>query len=508
VAASCAAGTIGGAGGEFNDPEGVATDAAGNIWVAETNGQRIQKLDRSGKFLLALGKNVDDVAGATNVDVCTAAHECMTAVAGALNGQFNDPRDVATDAAGDVYVADFLNSRVQKFDASGNLLSVIGGGGHGGEVDLPTGVATDAHDNVYVAEEGSNRISKFDSAGHFLFAFGKDVVTGGGTGFEVCMVAASCKVGLQGTLGGELAEPHAVAADATGNIYVVDSDNHRAEKFDASGHFLFAFGEDVDSAQAGTGFEICTAAANCKAGLPGDQAGAFNFPEGIGTDTAGNVYVSDLQNGRIEEFDSSGNLLRVITSSAGSGLRGPAHVSTDAAGDLYVADDGNSRIQEFADALAPPPPPPPPPPAPPPPPGLAPRVTHVSQSHSTWRVGGKLATFAKRAKRPPVGTTFSFVLDQRARVSLAFVQKLNGREVRGRCVAPTRANQHKHACARQVAAATLSVAGHNATNRVAFEGRVSRAKTLKPGRYTLLITATNAAGQRSAPRSLSFTIMS
>ncbi|MGB0092654.1 MAG: hypothetical protein WBP81_08990 [Solirubrobacteraceae bacterium] len=183
-----------------------------------------------------------------------------------------------------------MNNRVQKFDSSGNLLSVIGGGAHGGELDLPTGVSTDAQGNLYVAEEGSNRISKFDSAGHFLLAFGKDVVTGGGTGFE-----------------------------------------------------------------------LCTVAANCKAGVPGDQAGAFNFPEGIATDAAGNVYVSDLENGRIAEFDSSGNLLRVITSRASSGLISPAHVSTDAAGDLYVADAGNSRIQEFADALAPPPPPPPPP---------------------------------------------------------------------------------------------------------------------------------------------------
>ncbi|MGB0092655.1 MAG: hypothetical protein WBP81_08995 [Solirubrobacteraceae bacterium] len=92
-------------------------------------------------------------------------------------------------------------------------------------------------------------------------------------------------------------------------------------------------------------------------------------------------------------------------------------------------------------------------------------------------------------------------------MSLAFAQKLNGRKVKARCVAPTRANPHKHACARQVAAAILSIAGHSGTNRLAFQGRISRAKTLKPGRYTLLITATNAAGQRSAPRSLSFTIV-
>jgi DNA-binding beta-propeller fold protein YncE len=119
VAAQCVAGTKGSAGGEFKDPEGVATDAAGNMWVAETNGQRIDKLDPSGKFLLALGKNVNLVAGATNFDVCTVAQSCQPATAGTRDGQFDRPRDIATDPAGDVYVADFLNGRVQKFDPTG-----------------------------------------------------------------------------------------------------------------------------------------------------------------------------------------------------------------------------------------------------------------------------------------------------------------------------------------------------------------------------------------------------
>jgi hypothetical protein len=81
AATICIAGENGTRGGEFNDPEGVATDAAGNIWVAETNGQRIQKLDPSGKFLFALGKNVNLLAGATNFDVCTMPQNCQPAAA-------------------------------------------------------------------------------------------------------------------------------------------------------------------------------------------------------------------------------------------------------------------------------------------------------------------------------------------------------------------------------------------------------------------------------------------
>lgn len=499
AATICIAGRNGTRGGEFTDPEGVATDAAGNVWVAETNGQRIQKLDPSGKFLFALGKNVNLVADATNFDVCTLAQSCQPAAAGTLNGQFNDPRDIATDPAGDVYVADFLNGRIQKFDSTGKILAVIGAGGpgHGGDLDLPTGVSTDAQGNLYVAEQGGNRISKFDSSGHFMLAFGKDVIAGGGTGFEVCTVAADCKFGAQGTLGGELTEPHAVATDASGNIYVADADSHRVEKFDASGNFVLALGKDVDSVHPGTGSEVCAVAADCKAGLPGDQAGEFNFPEGIATDAAGNVYVSDLENGRVEEFDSSGNVVRIIAGTASPAFRSPAQISTNAAGQLFVADAGNSEIQEFGD-VAPPPPPPP---------GMAPRLTHVMESHQTWRAGNRLATLAS-AKRAPVGTTFSFVLDQPARVSLAFVQKLAGRKVKTGCVVPTRANRHKPACVRQIPAATFSVAGHTGLNQLVFQGRVSRSKTLRSGRYTVLLTATNAAGQHSLSRSLSFMIVS
>lgn len=99
------------------------------------------------------------------------------------------------------------------------------------------------------------------------------------------------------------------------------------------------------------------------------------------------------------------------------------------------------------------------------------------------------------------------MLDQPARVSLAFRQKRSGRMDAGRCAKPTRANRHNHACVRQVPVAALSFSGHAGANRLSFRGRVSRARTLKPGRYTLFITATNAARQTSAPRSLSFTIV-
>jgi hypothetical protein len=138
--------------------------------------------------------------------------------------------------------------------------------------------------------------------------------------------------------------------------------------------------------------------------------------------------------------------------------------------------------------------------------GIVPSVANVAQSHRRWRAGSRLASFARR-RRVPLGTTFSFTLNERANVSFAFTQRLAGHRVRGKCVAATNENRRKPACKRTVTEGTLSFAGHTGTNRVSFQGNISRSRKLGPGNYTLLITASSSAGQRSQTRSLSFTIV-
>lgn len=108
----------------------------------------------------------------------------------------------------------------------------------------------------------------------------------------------------------------------------------------------------------------------------------------------------------------------------------------------------------------------------------------VRQSAPRWRQGSRLATIS-RAKAP-IGTTFSFSLSDQATVTFSFTRR---------------------AGARTVTAGTLTFTGHAGTNKVAFQGRVSPRRKLRPGRYTLVITATDPAGARSAPKSLSFTIV-
>lgn len=111
-----------------------------------------------------------------------------------------------------------------------------------------------------------------------------------------------------------------------------------------------------------------------------------------------------------------------------------------------------------------------------------------------------------RLGKIPTGTTFSFTLSERARISFTFTRQVVWRRVNGRCVARTRTNVRKRACKRTVSTARLSFSGHSGVNDVVFEGRIAGRKKLKPGRYTLIIIATNSAG-RSSPQRLTFTIV-
>jgi hypothetical protein len=143
-----------------------------------------------------------------------------------------------------------------------------------------------------------------------------------------------------------------------------------------------------------------------------------------------------------------------------------------------------------------------------PPAARAASLSQVSQSASRWREGKALAVLSRRTRKPPVGTTFRFTLDQAATARLAFTQKRPGRRIGKKCVAPTARNKGKRRCTRTVTAGKLSFAsGHLGSNSVRFAGRLSRKKKLRPGRYTLTITASNGPGLVSAPKRLSFTIV-
>jgi NHL repeat/RTX calcium-binding nonapeptide repeat (4 copies)/Bacterial Ig-like domain len=218
--------------GEFTSPQGIATDSSSNVYVADTNNNRIQKFNSTGGFLTKWGS------------------------LGTGNNQFNGPQGIATDSSDNVYVADTNNNRILKFNSTGTYITQWGGAGAGdGQFSLPSGVATDSSGNVYVADAGNSRIQKFDSSGTFIAKWGSagagngqfgttlDVVTGAhdnvivadGTNNRIQKFRPSGTFiltwGSLGTGTSQFNGPSGVAVASTDHVYVVDRANNRIQKF-------------------------------------------------------------------------------------------------------------------------------------------------------------------------------------------------------------------------------------------------------------------------------------
>ena len=136
---------------------------------------------------------------------------------------------------------------------------------------------------------------------------------------------------------------------------------------------------------------------------------------------------------------------------------------------------------------------------------LAPKISAVSQSASKWLESNRLAKINKVDQKPPVGTTFGFKLSETATVKFAFTRSVAGRKVAKRCVKQTKHNVKQRRCPLSVSAGRLTFTGHAGANRVKFAGRISKRIKLKPGSYTLAISAT-ASTKTSTAHKLRFTI--
>ena len=259
--------------GQFNAPNGVATDSSGNIYVVDANNSRIQKFNSNGAFVTAINAQMAApfaVAVDANGNLYvtdTNNHRILKfnsngnalgqiGSAGSGNGQLNSPFGVAMDSGGNLYVADTLNHRIQKFNSSGAYLSQFGFNGNGnGQFNRPAGLAVDSSGNLYVADGLNNRIQKFNSAGVYLTQWGS-----------------------LGSGDGQLRTPLALALDSSGNVYVADTANHRIQKFTNTGVYLSQWGGN------------------------GNGNGQFSVPRGVAVDSSGNIYVAETGNHRVQVF--------------------------------------------------------------------------------------------------------------------------------------------------------------------------------------------------------------
>ena len=308
-------GSYGTGAGQFTDTYGAAT-YGGDVYVIDNGNNRVEEFTAAGSYVRSFGS------------------------AGSGNGQFTEAQGIAADPqTGTIYVADDGNGRVVAFTASGQYVTTFGSG----TLRYPTQIAVDGSGNVYVADYGIDAVAEFNSSGTYLGSFGDGYGAGAG----------------------QLSEPWGVAVNGSGDVYVSDYSGDRISEFDSTGAFVRAWGWGVSDGAAQ--FETCTL--TCQAGIAGSGAGQLNYPANIALDSAGNVWVVEQQDARIDEFTPSGGFVQAAgwgvsdgqssfetcsadceagLSGTGAGQLMPGYgLTIDSAGDIYVA-DGDDRIDEFA----------------------------------------------------------------------------------------------------------------------------------------------------------------
>ncbi|MDH4209067.1 MAG: PQQ-binding-like beta-propeller repeat protein, partial [Anaerolineae bacterium] len=244
--------------GQFSSPRGLALDGEGNLYVADTGNRRVQVFDSQGSHLMSIADGrfegpryvtVDDLGriyvsdGAEMVHLFDGRGEPLQSFGqpGSLPSQFSQIADLVVDSAGELYVVDSGNARVQKFSLLRGLLYTLGD--TGGETELlsrPQGIAVDAVGNVYVADAGGGSILKYAPGGTSLGVVatdlgelrGMDIDAQGylyavdGAESVVLMIDAQGRIVKR--LGeGQLSDPWGVAVDQGGRVYVSDAGHHR-----------------------------------------------------------------------------------------------------------------------------------------------------------------------------------------------------------------------------------------------------------------------------------------
>jgi uncharacterized protein (TIGR03437 family) len=307
---------------QLNTPQGVAADAAGNLYVADTLNNVVRKVSPNGIISNYAGNGGAGSSGDGNA---------------AIGAQLNGPQGLALDAAGNLFIADTLNAKVRKVSAADGAITTVAGsgtpgyGGDGGaaisaQLNLPSGVAVDANNNLYIADFGNSRVR--------MVSANKSIGT----------VAGNGAAGYSGDGGqavkAQLNGPQGVAVDAAGNLYIADTENNLIREVSLDGR-------------------ISTVAGNGVAGYSGDGGQATNAqvgnPVGVTVDAAGNIFTVDAST-RVRQVYPNG----LIATIAGNGSRGysgdgglatqaqlnaPSAIALGSNGNLYVADMANNAVR-------------------------------------------------------------------------------------------------------------------------------------------------------------------
>jgi uncharacterized protein (TIGR03437 family) len=351
----------------FNYPAGLAVDAAGSLYVADSANHRVRKITQP----LSAAAQVTTIAG-NGIPGYTGD------LGSARASELNSPFGVAVDAQGNVLIADSGNHRIRKIDSQGNITTIAGsdhGSGDNGpalsaRMFAPAGIVFDPSGNAYIADTNTNTVRRVSTDGTIsLVASGLNAPNGialDSTGAlyiadtnahvirKVAGGAISVVAGIPGEYGNDgdggpatsahLETPNAVAFDKAGNMYIADSGNNRIRVV-APGGTIYQFAGDSQW------------------GLPGYDgdngpatAAHLRYPRALAVDNGGNVYIADFFNDCVRMVSASTHSIYTI---AGTGVRGgageggsatgaqlalPTGLAFDKQGNLLIADSLNNRI--------------------------------------------------------------------------------------------------------------------------------------------------------------------
>ena len=316
LAGSGIAGSVNGTGtaASFKSPEGVTTDASGNIFVADSGNGMIRKITAAGVVTTFAGS-----LSSGNVDgIGTAA-------------SFRTPTGMATDSLGNIYVADTSNNSIRRI-TPGGVVTTFAGSGLAGSTDAngmaasfkqPQDVAVASSGNIYVADGGNHKIRMITPAG--------DVTTIAGSGVSGFVNGNGASASF--------ADPTGLTVDGGGNVFVADFFNHVIRKITPLGGVTTFAGSGGSSTIDGTG-----------------TAASFVNPYKIATDSTGTMYVAD-RNGYVIRMLTSSAVVTTLAGGAGGGsldgngiaasLNAPAGIAADAFGHLYVTEDNGNVIRRI-----------------------------------------------------------------------------------------------------------------------------------------------------------------
>ncbi|MBI4397198.1 MAG: hypothetical protein HY548_08890, partial [Elusimicrobia bacterium] len=283
---------------ELKQPDGVAVDSQGNIYVGEKANGSIRKFSPTGILLATFG------------------------------GGIAYPSGLTVDTAGNIFVADRQNNQVVKLSPQGAVLMKIGKfdangipqpGSGAGEFHDPTGLSVDAAGNIYVADRKNARIQKFSSSGQSLAVIDLDAA-------DPLPNPHNDISDSNDPTSGPHARPWAVAVDLEGNIWVSDDRHSRVLKLSSTGTLLDAVGQK------------------------GKSPGSFKIPQGIGISPQNYLYVADRDNNRVQKFDAALNPVLIFGEKdpqATLTMQKPVGMALGADGKVYVTNSEKGKVQVY-----------------------------------------------------------------------------------------------------------------------------------------------------------------